>query len=325
LKKLIALGWACFALLSISGPASAQSDYPTHSIRIIVGFAAGGATDVAARILASKMSEELGQSLIVENRPGASTTIAGEAVAKSEPDGYTLFMAGNANAVNAVAESKLPFDVLRDFAPIGIAVTSPSVLVAHPDTGIKNVADIIAAAKANPGKVMYASAGAAAVSHLAGELLSYDQGIKLTHVPYKGSTQAMTDVLAGRVPIMFAPISTALPHIRSGKLLALAVTFPKRLDDLPETPTLAEAGIKNVDLSIWFGLVAPKGTPPDRLAKLGAAMDKTLTRDDVRKALSVQGIIPAVGQDPDAFTRRMQSEIERLRVVFAATGMKMSE
>jgi len=259
--------------------------------------------------------------LIVENRPGASTTIAGEAVAKSEPDGYTLFMAGNANAVNAVAESKLPFDVLRDFAPIGIAVTSPSVLVAHPDTGIKSVADIITAAKASPGKVMYASAGAAAVSHLAGELFSYDQGIKLTHVPYKGSTQAMTDVLAGRIAIMFAPISTALPHIRSGKLVALAVTFPQRLDDLPDTPTLAEAGIKNVDLSIWFGLVAPK----DRLAKLGAAMDKALTRDDVRKALSVQGIIPAVGQGPDAFSRRMQSEIERLRVVFAATGMKMSE
>ena len=325
MKNLIALGWACFALLSISGQASAQSDYPTHSIRIIVGFAAGGATDVAARILASKMSEELGQSLIVENRPGASTTIAGEAVAKSEPDGYTLFMAGNANAVNAVAESKLPFDVLRDFAPIGIAVTSPSVLVAHPDTGIKSVADIITAAKASPGKVMYASAGAAAVSHLAGELFSYDQGIKLTHVPYKGSTQAMTDVLAGRIAIMFAPISTALPHIRSGKLVALAVTFPQRLDDLPDTPTLAEAGIKNVDLSIWFGLVAPKGTPADRLAKLGAAMDKALTRDDVRKALSVQGIIPAVGQGPDAFSRRMQSEIERLRGVFAATGMKMSE
>jgi tripartite-type tricarboxylate transporter receptor subunit TctC len=325
LKKLNALACACIALLSICGEASAQSDFPTHPIRIIVGFAAGGATDVAARILAAKMSEELGQSMIVENRPGASTTIAGEAVAKSEADGYTLFMAGNANAVNAVAESKLPFDVLRDFSPIGIAVTSPSVLVAHPDTGIKSVADIITAAKANPDKIMYASAGAAAVSHLAGELLSYDQGIKLTHVPYKGSTQAMTDVLAGRIAIMFAPISTALPHIRSGKLVALAVTFPQRLDDLPDTPTLAEAGVKNVDLSIWFGLVAPKGTPPDRLAKLGAALDKTLTRDDVRKALSVQGIIPVVGQGPDAFSRRMQSEIERLRVVFAATGMKMSE
>jgi tripartite-type tricarboxylate transporter receptor subunit TctC len=309
----------------MSGHASAQSDYPTHPIRIVVGFAAGGATDVAARILASKMSEELGQTMIVENRPGASTTIAGEAVAKSDPDGYTLFMAGNANAVNAVAESKLPFDVLHDFAPIGIAVTSPSVLVAHPAAGIKSVADVIAAAKANPGQVMYASAGAAAVSHLAGELLSYDQGIKLTHVPYKGSTQAMTDVLAGRIPIMFAPISTALPHIRSGKLVALAVTFPQRLDDLPDTPTLAEAGVKNLDLSIWFGLVAPKGTPPDRLAKLGAAMGKTLTRDDVRKALSVQGIIPAIGQGPDAFSRRMQSEIERLRAVFVATGMKMSE
>jgi tripartite-type tricarboxylate transporter receptor subunit TctC len=312
-------------LLSTCGQASAQSDYPNHPIRIIVGFAVGGATDVAARIIAAKMSEELGQTMIVENRPGASTTIAGETVAKSDPDGYTLFMAGNANAVNAVAESKLPFDVLHDFAPIGIAVTSPSVLVAHPDSGIKSVADLIAKAKANPDKVMYASAGAAAVSHLAGELLSYDQGIKLTHVPYKGSTQAMTDVLAGRVPIMFAPISTALPHIRSGKLVALAVTFPQRLDDLPETPTLAETGIKNVDLSIWFGLVAPKGTAPDRLAKLGAAMDKTLKRGDVRNALSVQGIIPAIGQGRDAFSRRMQSEIERLRVVFAATGMKMSE
>jgi tripartite-type tricarboxylate transporter receptor subunit TctC len=312
-------------LLSTCGQASAQSDYPNHPIRIIVGFAVGGATDVAARIIAAKMSEELGQTMIVENRPGASTTIAGETVAKSDPDGYTLFMAGNANAVNAVAESKLPFNVLHDFAPIGIAVTSPSVLVAHPDSGIKSVADLIAKAKANPDKVMYASAGAAAVSHLAGELLSYDQGIKLTHVPYKGSTQAMTDVLAGRVPIMFAPISTALPHIRSGKLVPLAVTFPQRLDDLPETPTLAETGIKNVDLSIWFGLVAPKGTAPDRLAKLGAAMDKTLKRDDVRNALSVQGIIPAIGQGPDAFSRRMQSEIERLRVVFAATGMKMSE
>lgn len=324
MKKLIALGCACFALISICGQASAQSDFPNHPIRIIVGFAAGGATDVAARIIAAKMSEQLGQTMIVENRPGASTTIAGEAVAKSEPDGYTLFMAGNANAVNAAAEPKLPFDVLHDFAPIGIAVTSPSVLVAHPDTGIKSVADLIAKAQANPDKVMYASAGAAAVSHLAGEIFAYQQHIKLTHVPYKGSTQAMTDVLAGRIAIMFAPISTALPHIRSGKLTALAVTFPNRLDDLPDTPTLAEAGIKDFDMMIWFGLVAPKGTPPDRLAKLGAAMDKTLKSDDVRKALALQGILAASGQGPDAFSRRMQSDIEKLRAVFAATGMKIS-
>ncbi len=325
MRRLTAFGWACAALLSISGQASAQSEYPSHPIRIVVGFAAGGATDVAARILASKMSEELGQTMIVENRPGASTTIAGETVAKSDPDGYTLFMAGNANAVNAVAESKLPFDVLRDFAPIGISVTSPSVLVAHPDSGFKTVADLVAEAKANPGKIMYASAGAAAVSHLAGELFAYEQNVKMTHVPYKGSPPAMTDVLAGRVPIMFAPISTALPHIRSGKLIALAVTYPQRLDDLPNTPTLAEAGIKNFDMSIWFGLVAPKGTPPDRIAKLGAVMQKTLVRDDVRKALAIQGIVPAIGQGPAAFTRRMEVDIEKLRAVFAATGMKMSE
>jgi len=323
LKKLV-IG-ACAGLLALSGPAAAQSEYPTHTIRIVVGFAAGGATDVAARILASKMSDEIGQTMIVENRPGASTTIAGETVAKSEPDGYTLFMAGNANAVNAVAESKLPFDVLHDFAPIGVAVTSPSVLVVHPDSGIKSVADLIAFAKANPDKATYASSGAAAVSHLAGELLAYEQGIKMTHVPYKGSTQAMTDVLAGRVTSMFAPISTALPHIRSGKLVALAVTFPQRLDDLPDTPTLAEAGIKDFDMSIWFGLVAPKGTPSDRLAKLGAAMDKTLKRDDVRKALAIQGIVPATGQGPDAFTRHMQGDIDKLRTLFAATGMKMAD
>ncbi len=322
-RKIIILGGICLALAAT--PALAQNDYPNHSIRIIVGFAVGGATDIAARILAARMSEELGQPMIVENRPGASTTIAGDAVAKSDPDGYTLFMAGNANAVNAVAEPKLPFDVLHDFAPIGIAVTSPSVLVVHPDTGIKSVADLIAAAKANPDKLMYASAGAAAISHLAGEIFAYQQNIKLTHVPYKGSTPAMTDVLAGRIGVMFAPISTALPHIRSGKLTALAVTFPQRLEDLPDTPTLAEAGIKDFDMSIWFGLVAPKGAPPDRLAKLRAAMDKALNRDDVRKALAVQGILAASGQGPEAFTKRMETDIEKLRVVFKATGMKMSE
>ena len=325
IANLVAMGGVCLALLSIPGRACAQSDYPNHPIRIIVGFAVGGATDIAARILAAKMSEELGQPMIVENRPGASTTIAGDAVAKSDPDGYTLFMAGNANAVNAVAEPKLPFDVLRDFAPIGIAVTSPSVLVAHPDTGFKSVADLVATAKANPDKVMYASAGAAAVSHLAGEIFAYQQNIKLTHIPYKGSTPAMTDVLAGRIGIMFAPISTALPHIRSGKLIALAVTFPQRLDDLPDTPTLAEAGIKDFDMSIWFGLVAPKGTPPDRLARLEAAMDKALKRDDLRKALAVQGILAASGRGPEAFTRQMEGDIEKLRAVFKATGMKMSE
>ncbi len=187
----------------------------------------------------------------------------------------------------------------------------------HPDSGIKSVADLVAAAaKANPDKIMYASAGAAAVSHLAGEIFAYQQNIKLTHIPYKGSTPAMTDVLAGRIGIMFAPISTALPHIRSGKLLALAVTYPQRLDDLPDTPTLAEAGIKDFDISIWFGLVAPKGTPPDRLAKLEAAMGKALKRDDLRKALAVQGILAASGRGPEDFTRQMEGDIEKLRAVF---------
>lgn len=324
LKKFTIFAGVCL-LAASAGIASAQSDFPTRPIRIVVGFGAGGASDVAARIVAQKMSAVLGQQILIENKTGASTSIAGETVAKSAPDGYTLFMAGNANAVNAVSKPKPPFDVLTDFAPIGVVVMSPSLLVATPSAGIKSVQDIVAKAKANPGQITYASSGVAAVSHLAGVLLARAENIDLTHVPYKGSSQAMTDLLAGRVALMFAPISTALPFIKEGKLIALATTSTEREKELPDTPTLPELGVKGIDLDIWSGFVAPAGTPPDRIATLGKAMQAALTNDDVRKQFGLRGMKPVIGAGPDEFTRHMKSDIEKLKTTVADTLSKSGQ
>jgi tripartite-type tricarboxylate transporter receptor subunit TctC len=315
------LGLGAALTLALTGVVQA-ADFPERPIRIIVGFSAGGASDVAARIIANAMSRELGQQVFIDNRPGASTSIAGDAVAKAEPDGYTLFQAGNANAVNAINAPKPPFDVLTAFAPIGIAITSPSVLVAHPSTGIKSVTELIAQAKAKPGEIMYASSGFAAVSHIAGEIMAVEQKIKLTHVPYKGSAQAMTDLLSGRVQIMFAPISTGLPFIKDGKLVALAVTSEQRDKELPDTPTLEQAGVKSMDMSIWSGFVAPKGTPADRIARLEGALQKALQSNEVGKELAVQGIKPVIGAGPAAFASRMKGDIDKLQQLVAATGVK---
>lgn len=321
-KTLMKLGRAVVMTAVLTGAAQA-AEFPDRAIRLVVGFGAGGASDVAARIIANAMSQDLGQQVVIDNRPGASTSIAGEIVAKSAPDGYTLFQAGNANAVNAITKPKPPFDVLTAFEPVGIAITTPSVLVAHPSAGIKTFKDFIAAAKAKPGELMYASSGVAAVSHIAGEVLADEEKIKITHVPYKGSAQAMTDLLAGRVQFMFAPISTALPFVREGKLVALASMSDQRDKDLPDTPTLEEAGAKRIDLSIWSGFVAPKGTPADRIAKLGDALQKALKNDDVRAQLAVHGIKPVVGAGPDVFMRRMKGDIDKLQQLVATTGMKL--
>lgn len=312
---------AVLALLIVS---PAYAEFPVRPVRIIVGFGAGGASDIAARVIANKMAEALGQQVVVENKSGASTSIAGEFVAKAAPDGYTLFQAGNANAVNAVSDPPPSFDIMTAFDPVGLAINSPSVLVAHPSSGIKTVKDLIASAKAHPGQILYASSGAASVSNLSAVLLAYEQGLKLTHVPYKGSTPAMTDLLAGRVQISFAPISTALPFIKDGKLNALAVTSTQRQEQLPDVPTMDEQGAKGIEMNIWSGFVAPHGTPPDRIAKLGAALQKALADPDVRKQLAVHGIELTPG-GPDAWTRHMAGDIEKLKKLIAATGLKLGK
>ena len=322
LKATSRLAAATAAVLYLTAAGHAAG-FPDHPIRILVGFGAGGASDIAARVIAAKMSTELGQQVVVENKPGASTSIAGEAVATANPDGYTLFQAGNANAVNAISTPKPPFDILTAFAPIGVAITTPSVLVAHPSAGITSVKQLIAKAKEKPGSIMYGSSGAAAVSHLAAEYMAHEEQIKLTHVPYKGSSQAMTDLLAGRVQIMFAPISTALPMIRDHKLVPLAVTSDTREKELPDVPTLAEAGVNGVDMAIWSGFVAPKGTPADRIAILGDALQKALKSDDVRSKLDVHGIQTVPGAGPEAFNKHMKSDIEKLQKLVRDTGIKL--
>jgi tripartite-type tricarboxylate transporter receptor subunit TctC len=323
MKAMPRLGQVFAIVLLMAGSAQAEMTFPNHPIRILVGFGAGGASDIAARVIAKKMSEELGQQVLVENKPGASTSIAGGVVANAEPDGYTLFQAGNANAVNAIILPKPAFNILTDFAPIGVAITTPSVLVAHPSAGIRSVTELIAKAKGEPSQIMYASSGTAAISHIAGELLANEADVKLTHVPYKGSSQAMTDLLAGRVQIMFAPISTALPFIRDGKLVALAVTLDQREKDLPDIPTLEQAGVKSIDITIWSGFVAPKGTPAERIIKLGAALQQALKSDDVRDQLAVHGIHPVIDAGPEAFTKHMKNDIIKLQKLVTATGMKI--
>ena len=308
---------AALSTLAMLVPAWAQSDFPSRPLRILVGFGPGGASDIAARVIAQKMGEELGQQVIVENRTGASTSIAGQAVAQSAPDGYTLFMAGNANAVNAVTGPKPPFDILTAFTPIGTAVTSPSLLVATPSSGIKTLKDIIDQAKASPGKVTYASAGVAATSHLVGMLFVNTQGINLTHIHYKGSSEAMTDVLGGRVAIMFAPISTAIPLVKEGKLVAIAVTSEARDRQLPETPTLTELGIKGIDLDIWQGFVVPTGTPADRVARLAKAMQAALKNTELRTLLENRGMQVVADNSPEAFMAHMKSDIAKLTPIFA--------
>ncbi len=324
LKSLTGLGLLCALALPFAGGAQAET-FPDRPIRIFVGFGAGGSSDVAARVIAKAMGDALGQQVIIENKPGASTSIAGDAAAKAAPDGYTLFQAGNANAVNALVSPKPPFDILTDFAPIGEAIMTPSVLVAPPSAGIKSVQELIAKARREPGEIMYASSGVAAVSHIAGELLAHEENIKLTHVPYKGSSQAMTDLLGGRVQIMFSPISTALPFINNGQLVALAVTSAQPNKDLPKVPTLTQAGAKSVDLTIWSGFVAPKGTPADRVAKLSAALQTALKSNEVRDQLTVNGIEPVTGAGPDAFDKHMKADIATLQQLMKATGMTIGE
>jgi tripartite-type tricarboxylate transporter receptor subunit TctC len=313
------------AVLFLAAGVGHAAEFPERPVRIIVGFGAGGASDIAARVIANKMADALGQQVVVENKPGASTSIAGEFVAKSPPDGYTLYQSGNANAVNAVSEPPPSFDVLTAFDPVGLAINSPSVLVAHPSSGIKTVQDLIAAAKAKPGQILYASSGAGSVSNLAAELFAHEQGLKLTHVPYKGSTPAMTDLLAGRVQISFAPISTALPFIKDGKLNALAVTSARRQQQLPDVPTLDEQGVKGIDMNIWSGFVAPHGTPPDRIAKLADALQKALANPDVGKQLAVHGIEVTSGGGPESWTKHMASDIEKIKKLVAATGLKLGK
>jgi tripartite-type tricarboxylate transporter receptor subunit TctC len=275
--------------LALAGGALAQG-WPARPMRIIVPFAAGGATDLIARVVAQKLTDSLGQSVVVENRTGASGMIGADAVAKAAPDGYTLLMASTAEiAINPSLYSKMAYDPAKDLAPITLAGITPLILVVNPASSLGSVRDIVAQAKAKPGSLSYASAGNGSVQHLSGELLKMLTTTDMVHVPYKGAAPALTDVLGSQVSMFFSGMPPAMPHVKSGKLRALAVTTTKRSPAAPDVPTMAEAGIAGFDISNWFGMFAPTGTPEDVLNRLNTEIVKALALPDVKERLAAQG------------------------------------
>jgi tripartite-type tricarboxylate transporter receptor subunit TctC len=322
--NLIAALAANLAILLTAQTASAQSPYPNHPVKILVGFTPGTAPDLAARILADRFAEVWGSAFVVENVPGAGSNIATAQVAKATPDGYTLLMGGNsALVINPSLYESLPFDPVKDFAPISQVFVAANVLAVPSEVPVKSVADVAALAKANPGKLSYGHAGVGTSQHLAGELFKHMAHVEIASVPYRGTTALMPDLLAGRITMSFANIVNVVPLARQGKLRALAITSIKRSPLAPELPTMAEAGYPGFEAVPWFGLVAPAGTPQDIIDKLHAETVKTLALPEVRKKFDELGIEP-VGNTPAEFADVIKKEIPEWAKVIKDAGIKLS-
>ena len=290
--------------------AFAQSDsYPNKPIKFVVGFAAGSATDTAARIIAERLRPQLGQQILVENRPGAASSIATELVANSPSDGYTLLFSSSSATVNAAAHNNASTQAYRSLLPIALVASIPNILVVNSNLGVKSVQGLITLAKSKSGEISYASSGAGSSPHMSAELFESRTGTQMQHVPYKGSSQAMNDVLSGLVPVMFSPASTVLPHINSGKLIPLATTSNKRTP-LIAVPTLEEAGVPDFNVSLWFGILAPKGTDAQIVNKLSGAITKALDDPETKKLLAAQ-TIDITRADPTEFKVFINSEISK--------------
>ena len=302
-------------------PVTAQdARYPAKAIRLLVGYPPGGATDIVARTLASKLQESLGQPVIVENKSGATSNIASEMLAKSAPDGYTLLLGTIANATNMTAYKNPGYDTLRDFAPITQTMSAPSVLALHVSVPAKSLKELIALAKQQPGKLTFASSGTGGSPHLAGELFKLRAAIDLLHIPYKGAPQAIGDLLGGQVSMSFQTALSALPHLQSGKLHVIAVASTRRMAQLPGVPTMAEAGLADFEVSSWNGLFAPAKTPPAIIVRLHEAAVKALALPDVREKFAAQGA-EAVANSPEEFRAYIRTEIDKWGKVIRASGI----
>lgn len=318
-RAIHTLGLALFALLPLA--VVGQSAYPSKPVRFIVPSAAGGGTDIVTRVIAQKLSDALGQQFIVENRPGAGQMIGIELAAKSPADGYTLLMASSTLAINPLMYKKVSYDAVRDFTPITQAATLPNVLVVHPSLPVHTVAELVALAKQRPGQINFASAGIGTSPQMSVELLKSMTGIDLVHIPYKGTTPGVVDLLAGQVSVMAPNMLTALPHIKAGKLRALGVTSAKRSEALPEVPTIAEAGLPGYESVQWYGVLAPAGTPREIVARLHAEIVRALQLPEVKERLAADGAEP-VGDSPEAFAALIKSEIEKWAKVAKAAGIR---
>jgi tripartite-type tricarboxylate transporter receptor subunit TctC len=300
---------------------SRAADYPTRPVRIIIGFGAGSAADTPARLLAQKFGDALGQQFIVENKPGAGSNVAAEFVARAPNDGYTLFMATTAQTTYAGMTVNPTYDLTKDFAPI-IRVTEVSnMLVANPSLGADNLQQLIALAKEKPNQIFFATGGVGTIAHVAGELINIMAGIKLVHVPYPGSAQAMTDVVSGRVPLWIAPASAAAPQVEAGKLKAIAVTTAQRSSIAPNVPTIAESGLPGYDLGLWFGLLAPAGTPKPIVDRLAQIANDALKTPDLTEPLRKIGM-DIVGGTPEAFATYIGAEVKKATDVAIAANIR---
>jgi tripartite-type tricarboxylate transporter receptor subunit TctC len=316
---------------AFAGQAGAQTTstssghgYPSKPIRVMVPYATGGATDLIARLVGQKWSERLGQPVLVDNRTGAGGVIGADAAAKAPADGYTVLLAVPAEMVILPHLQKMPYRVDRDFAPVSLAAVTPLIFVVHPALPVKTVKDVISLAKSRPGQLTYASAGTGGVQHLAGELLKITAKIDLLHVPYKGAGPVMPDLLGGHVPMFFSGMPPAMPHVRAGKLRAIAVTTAKRSPAVPDVPTMQESGIPGFDISNWFAYFVPAGTPADVIAKLNAEANRALRLPDVKEKLASVGA-EVVGTSPQELEKFVQSESAKFAKLIKASGAKATD
>jgi tripartite-type tricarboxylate transporter receptor subunit TctC len=310
------------ALAALACGAALAQSYPAKPIRILIAQAPGSATDVISRVVGNRLSEALGQPVVIEARPGAGGVVGTEAAAHATADGYTLFMGNNStHGSNPALYEKLPYDAVKDFAPITFVASVPYVLVVDPSLPVKSVQELIAYAKARPGKINFASAGNGSTHHFCGELLKSMAGIDLVHVPYKGSGPGIAGLLGGEVSMMFANVADIGAQVKSGKVKPLAVTTTKRAALLPEVPTMAEAGLAGFEIQSWFGLLAPAGTPAPVVARLNAEAAKVLARSDVKATLAAQGLEVAASS-PEQFAAYIKSEIARFAKIAKAAGIK---
>jgi tripartite-type tricarboxylate transporter receptor subunit TctC len=300
----------------------AQAEYPEKTIRLVAPFPPGGGVDRISRVLAHAMGESMKQQMIVDNRPGATGRIGTEFVSRAAPDGYTLLLGSvGASAIIPAAYPKLPYDAVNDFSAISLIAMAPYALVVHPSLPAKTLGDLIALAKAKPGELTYASSGLLSGAHLSGELIGHLAGVDMLHVPYKGAALAMSDLLGGQVAITFAAISGAVPHIRAGRLRALGVTGPKRSSSLPEVPSISET-LKGFDVTQWYGLFAPAGTPSDVIKRLNGEAVRAIAQPEVNKQLTRMGAEP-VGSTPEALARQVKSEISRWSSLIKTAGIEV--
>lgn len=310
---------AAASLLLATGAAFAQA-YPAKPIKVIVPFPAGGGTDLIAREVASRVQASKGWSFVVENRPGTGGNIGIDAVAKSPADGYTIGLGQTSNlAINPTLYKKMPYDSVKDLAPIGLVASAPLVLVVGETSPFKTLGEVVAAAKAKPGSLNMAFSGNGTVAHLASVLFQKSAGVEFTHVPYKGAAQASTDVVSGRVDLYLSSVPTLIGYIKNGKMRPIAVTSLKRVDDLPQVPTIAESGVKDFEAVTWFGFVAPTGTPKDIVALLNAEFNKALQSPDVKKKLSDQGA-DVLGGSPETFATTIKNDLARWAPIVKASG-----